>query len=122
MGEIQRAFDVPVIFLSAYGREETIARALEMGAIDYVVKPFAAAELTARIGSALRRQAQSALAEPYVVGDLVVDHARRSATLAGHQIALTPTEHSLLSELASNVKKPRISGSVAPRFQNSVAS
>ncbi len=102
MREIQGAFDVPVIFLSAYAREETIARALEMGAVDYVVKPFAATELTARIGSALRRQAQSAPAEPYVVGDLVVDYARRSATLAGRRIELTPTEYRLLAELASN--------------------
>ena len=68
-----------MIFLSAYGREETIAKALEMGAIDYVVKPFAGTELTARIWSALRRQAQAAPEEPYVVGDLVVDYARQSA-------------------------------------------
>ena len=102
MRDIHEAFDVPVIFLSAYGREETIAKVLEMGAVDYVVKPFAGTELAARIGSALRRQAQSVNAEPYVVGDLVVDHARRSATVAGRWIALTPTEHRLLAELASN--------------------
>ncbi len=101
MREIHADFDVPVIFLSAYGREETIAKALEMGAIDYVVKPFAATELAARIWSALRRQAQSAPAGPYLVGDLVVDYARQSATLAGRRIDLTPTEYRLLSELAS---------------------
>ena len=102
MGDIHGAFDVPVIFLSAYGREETIAKALEMGAVDYVVKPFATTELAARIGSALRRQAQAALTEPYVVGDLVFDFAQRSLTLAGRRIDLTPTEHRLLAELASN--------------------
>ena len=48
--------DVPVIFLSAYGREEQIARALEMGADDYVVKPFSPTELAARIKAALRRR------------------------------------------------------------------
>ncbi len=102
MQDIHGAFDVPVIFLSAYAREETIAKALEMGAVDYVVKPFAATELTARIASALRRQAQSTPPEPYAVGDLVVDYARRSATLAGSRIDLTPTEYRLLAELASN--------------------
>ena len=102
MRDIHGAFDVPVIFLSAYGREETIAKALEMGAVDYVVKPFAATELTARIWSTLRRQAQAVQAEPYVVRDLVFDFARRSATVAGRRIALTPTEHRLMAELASN--------------------
>ena len=102
MRDIHGAFDVPVIFLSAYGREETIARALEMGAIDYVVKPFAATELAARIRSALRRHAQSANAEPYVISDLVVDHVRTRATVAGRRMELTPTEYRLLEELASN--------------------
>lgn len=48
--------DLPVIFISGYGRDETIARALETGAVDYIVKPFSTTELTARIRAALRRR------------------------------------------------------------------
>ena len=62
--------DLPVIFVSAYGRDETIARALEAGAEDYVVKPFSQTELTARIGAALRRRAEPDL---FVLGDLAID-------------------------------------------------
>ena len=58
--------DLPVIFISAYGRDETIARALEAGAADYLVKPFSSAELTARVRAALRRQAG---AERVVLGE-----------------------------------------------------
>ena len=47
-----------MIFLSAYGREETIARALESGAADYIVKPFSPTELTARVGAALRKRSR----------------------------------------------------------------
>ena len=54
MQDILAVADVPVIFLSAYGREEVIARAFEMGAVDYVVKPFSPTELAVRIGAALR--------------------------------------------------------------------
>ena len=46
--------DLPVIFVSAYGRDETIARALEPGAVDYIVRPFSPTELTARVRAALR--------------------------------------------------------------------
>ena len=56
MKDILDVADVPVIFLSAYGREEVVARAFEMGAVDYVVKPFSPTELAARIKSALRRR------------------------------------------------------------------
>ena len=56
--------DVPVIFLSAYGQEEIIARAFEMGADDYVVKPFSPTELVARIKAALRKREAPEWAEP----------------------------------------------------------
>ena len=59
--------DLPVIFISAYGRDETIARALEAGVADYLVKPFSSAELTARVRAALRRQAG---AKPVTAGNL----------------------------------------------------
>ena len=81
MRALLRIADVPVIFLSAYGRDDTIARAFEAGAVDYVVKPFSPTELTARIRASLRRRAASQPLEPYVHGDLVIDFAQRRATL-----------------------------------------
>ena len=89
--------DLPVIFISAYGRDETIARALEAGAADYLVKPFSSAELTARVRAALRRQAG---AERVVLGELTIDHEQRRATLAGRPLDLTATEYGLLRALA----------------------
>ena len=57
MQTVPELADLPVIFISGYGRDETIARALEAGADDYIVKPFSPTELTARIRAALRRRA-----------------------------------------------------------------
>ncbi len=102
MGEILQRADVPVIFLSAYGRDELIARAFEMGAVDYVVKPFSPTELSARIKAALRRREVSEPPPPYVLGDLAIDYSERQVTLAGQQIRLTPTEYRMLTELSAN--------------------
>ena len=89
--------DLPVIFISGYGRDETIARALEAGAEDYVVKPFSPTELTARIGAALRRRAEP---EPFALGALAIDYAHRRVTLAGREVKLTATEYNLLRVLS----------------------
>ena len=94
--------NVPVIFLSAYGRDETIARAFEKGAVDYMVKPFSATELAARIGSALRRREVSEMSEPYVLSDLTIDYATRSVTLGGVPVQFTAMEYRMLAELAAN--------------------
>ena len=94
--------DVPVIFLSAYGRDEIVARAFEMGAVDYVVKPFSPTELSARIKAALRRRYPAEPSEPYVLGDLTVDYAQRRVTLAGNQVQLTPREYGILAELSTH--------------------
>ena len=102
MKDILDVADVPVIFLSAYGREEQVARAFDMGAADYVVKPFSATELSARIRATLRRRAASEPSEPYVLGDLTVDYARRRVVLAGQLMNLTPTEYRVLAELTAN--------------------
>ena len=79
--------DLPVIFISAYGRDETIARALEAGAADYLVKPFSPAELTA------------------VLGELTIDHEQRRATVAGRPLEPTATEYGLLRALALRAGK-----------------
>ena len=102
MRDILAVADVPVIFLSAYGREEVVARALDMGAVDYVVKPFSPTELAARISAALRRRVTVEPSEPYVLGDLTIDYARRRVTLAGDRVQLTPTEYGMLAELSAH--------------------
>ena len=99
MESVPELADVPVIFISAYGRDETVAKALETGAADYLVKPFSATELTARIQAALRRQAGP---ETFVLGDLAIDHEKRHVTVGGRPVRLTATEHKLLRLLTSN--------------------
>ena len=105
MGNILDMADVPVIFLSAYGQEETIARAFENGADDYVVKPFSPTELVARIKAALRKREAPEWAEPsepFVFGDLTIDYAQRRVMLAGRPVQLTAIEYGLLFELSAN--------------------
>ena len=95
---------VPVIFLSAYGHDEVIARAFEAGAADYMVKPFSPTELVARIRATLRKQAAGPAepTEPHVLGDLSIDYARRRVTVAGQPVRLTDIEYRLLTELAAH--------------------
>ena len=102
MQNIMTAGDVPVIFVSAYGQDRLVARAFEMGADDYVVKPFSPTELVARIRAALRRRTTSAPSAPYVVGDLTIDYAERLVTLAGTPVSLTAIEYRMLVELSAN--------------------
>ena len=99
MERIREMADVPVVFVSAYGRGETIARALEGGAADYLVKPYSAAELTARVRAVLRRQANP---QAFLLGDLAIRHELREVRIAGRRIELTATEYELLSALALN--------------------
>ncbi len=91
--------DLPVIFISAYGRDETIARALDSGAADYIVKPFSRIELTARVRAALRRHGES---EPFVFGKLAIAYDERRVTVAGRPVKLTATEYELLRVLSLN--------------------
>ena len=105
MKDILRMADVPVIFVSAYGKDQVIAQAFEMGATDYIVKPFSPTELVARIRAALRRQVdphQIESLEPYVLGDLTIDYDERRVTVAGRPMELTATEYELLCELSVN--------------------
>ena len=102
MQEIAEARDVPVIFLSAYGQEELIARAFDLGAADYVVKPFSATELSARIRAALRRREAPEPSGTYVLGDLAIDYGERRVTLAGRPVRLTAKEYGTLAGLSAN--------------------
>ena len=99
MGRIPELSDLPVIFISAYGRDETVAKALEAGAADYIVKPFSPTELVARVRAALRRHEEP---EPFVLGELAIDYDRRRVTVAGAAVDLTPTEYELLRVLSLN--------------------
>ena len=89
--------EVPVIFVSAYGQSDTVARALEAGAADYIVKPFSPPELAARVALALRRAARVA---SFRVGELELDRTKRRVTLAGRAIRLTATGYRLLEALS----------------------
>ena len=109
MNDIRKRADVPVIFLSIYGQDETIARAFDMGATDYVVKPFSPTELTARIRAALRKRVEPFQGEPsgpYTAGGLNIDYAERLVTVDGEPLVLTATEYAVLYELA--VHAPRV--------------
>ena len=102
MERISSATESPVIFVSGRGDDRYLARAFDMGAADYIVKPFSPTELLTRIRAALRRRAQSQHAEPYRLKDLTVDYLSNEVTVSGRQAKLTPTEYRLLSELCSN--------------------
>ena len=96
---VRELAEVPVIFISAYGRDETVARALELGAADYLVKPFSATELTTRIQAALRKRAGPAT---FILGDLAVHYEKRRVTVGGRPVRLTATEYELLRVLTVN--------------------
>ena len=100
MERVPEMADLPVLFISGYGRDETIARALEAGASDYIVKPFSPTELTARVRAALRRRDEPP--EPFRLGDLAIHYEERRVTVAGRPVHLTTTEYNLLCVLSVN--------------------
>ena len=99
MERVPELADLPVIFISGYRRDETIARAFALGASDYIVKPFSATELTARVQAALRRRTQP---EPFVLEELAIHYEHRQVTVAGRPVPLTATEYELLRVLSLN--------------------
>jgi two-component system response regulator RegX3 len=96
--------DVPIIMLTAKDAEEDLVRGLQLGADDYVTKPFSPRELTARVRALLRRARSDELPQADVLeragGRLIVDSARRRATLDGDVVELTESEFRLLQALA----------------------
>jgi DNA-binding response OmpR family regulator len=101
---LRQQINVPVIFLTARRRELDEVLGLELGADDYVTKPFDFDVLLARIKAVLRRTGGSAPSaldiEPIVVGDLVIDLAAHTVTVAGRSVDLAPREFDLLAALA----------------------
>jgi two-component system response regulator RegX3 len=101
--ELRRESDVPIIMLTARGTETDRIVGLELGADDYVVKPFATDEVIARIRAVLRRyHGGTTAAGPVNVGDLRVDLAARRVWLSGEELTLTRKEFDLLARLASD--------------------
>ncbi len=103
--EIRRFSDVPVIMLTVRGEDTNIARGLELGADDYITKPFSHIELIARVQAVLRRtQGLSVNGEerPFTSGKLSIDFARNEVLLGGEPVKLTSTERKLLYYLIRN--------------------
>ncbi len=101
---IREVTDVPILIVSARGAESDRVRGLEMGADDYIVKPFSFRELMARLDAALRRAhaAHPAVVAPLRYRELTLDRDAHRAWLADRELALTPTEFSLLACLAEH--------------------
>jgi two-component system KDP operon response regulator KdpE len=97
----------PIIVLTARGAERDKVRALDLGADDYLTKPFGMDELLARIRVALRHAAHpsSGAAPVFRCGDLAVDLERRQVTVGGHEVKLTPTEYALLCTFIAHPDK-----------------
>jgi two-component system response regulator RegX3 len=100
--EVRRTSDVPIIMLTARGEEIDRVLGLELGADDYVVKPFSARELSARIRAILRRGREDRRPGPIEIGDLVLDPAARTLTKGGEPVELTAREFDLLHLLMAN--------------------
>ena len=99
MESVPELADLPVVFISGYGRAETIARALDRGAEDYIVKPFSGTELAARVRAVLRRRAQP---DTFVLGMLSIHYEERRVTVGERLVALTAIEYELLRLLSLN--------------------
>ena len=101
--QIRDSLNVPIVVLSARGAEGDKVRALDVGADDYVTKPFGAEELLARIRAALRRSdAPPPPSEPIVRGGLTIDRERFRVLRDGEEVRLTPKEFELLTFLAQH--------------------
>ena len=100
--EIRRSTDVPIIMLTVRNTEKDKVQALDAGADDYVVKPFGAEELMARIRAALRRAAPGEAPPVFNSDELTIDFAKRTVLVQGTPVRLTPKELELLRQLVSN--------------------
>jgi DNA-binding response OmpR family regulator len=105
---IRQFSDVPIILLTAMGEEQDRVRGLNIGADDYVVKPFSATELVARVRAVLRRSQEtnnSTTSKIFTHGDLKIDIAKAEVWKGDHQIYLSATEYKLLIHFAHNLGK-----------------
>lgn len=98
---------VPVIIVTARGQDQDKVRGLDIGADDYLTKPFSVDELLARVRAVLRRAQflandRTATIRTTTIGDLTIDFTQHMVTMAGREIILTPTEYRIISYLAQN--------------------
>jgi DNA-binding response OmpR family regulator len=102
--EIRRFSHVPVIMLTVRGEDTDVARGLELGADDYITKPFSHVELIARVHALLRRTSGGVTSEekPFISGKLAVNFATNEVTVGGKPVKLTSTESKLLFHLVRN--------------------
>lgn len=106
--DIRSFSDVPVLILTVRDDEVAKVKGLELGADDYIVKPFSHLELLARVRVVLRRSQMPQLKggeKPLVMADLSIDFAGRKVTRGGDEVSLTPTEWKMLTELVRNEGK-----------------
>jgi DNA-binding response OmpR family regulator len=103
---VRRIDRTPVLVLSVRGEEEDKVRALDLGADDYVTKPFSLRELLARVRSQLRRSRAGEVPEVLRFPGLEIDRARRTVVQDGREVHLTPTELAILELLAAQAGKP----------------
>ena len=94
--------DVPIIMLTARSTEDDLLLGLDLGADDYLTKPYNPRELVARVRTVLRRTRSRAEGEVYRVGELEIDPARHEVRLAGRLVELTPAEFKILACLAAS--------------------
>jgi two-component system KDP operon response regulator KdpE len=104
--EIREAGDIPVIILTVRNAERDKVQALDAGANDYVVKPFGADELLARVRATLRRAAPTGSLPSFFSDDLNINFEKRAIELKGRTVRLTPKEFELLYYLVANRGKP----------------
>jgi len=102
LSELRGWSTVPVIVLSVRNAEEEIVKLLDVGADDYVIKPFNTGELVARIKVAIRHRAPRDSEEPFTSGRLTVDLISREVRIGGEPVKLTPTEYGLLRILVQH--------------------
>ncbi len=109
--EIRKEKSLPVIMLSAKSEDEDKIEGLNLGADDYVTKPFNPSELIARVNSNIRRYVRlgdisnDKATKTYVVGDLIIDDERKKVILEGKEVKFTPTEYNILKFLCKNKGK-----------------
>lgn len=97
--------DIPIIMLTAKGEEDNKIQGLEVGADDYITKPFSPRELTARLKAVLRRTEGASNSEPTCVGNLVLDPISHRVTISGEPVAMGPTEYRLLEFFMSHPER-----------------
>jgi DNA-binding response OmpR family regulator len=92
--------DVPIIILTARSTEDDLLLGLDLGADDYVTKPFSPRELAARVRTVMRRRVPTDVAEPHRIGGLEIDPVRHEVKLDRHAVEVTPKEFAILEALA----------------------